>query len=445
MDPQFGIRMVGHKTGVVVPVRLVQQSSQLWSGQFHLSLDGNYRVDAHWWGCGGMLETTSTSTKDGQPKQGTAATVAPIEFQVTGPWTFVTPTIVSANQHNPPSIGEGAEFPSSAVWMSMMSSMPSSFVKPSATIPHTETDLTLDASHSTEYIWTDPTRFTLPSSDPTKDDWMVLNDAGSEPQQIETIVSRYGTLTAEHQTYLLNHVGNYEIVCFFGNPDLHRLFLKELKLGSVVKGVRPFKFHYYSVTNLQHPDHDWGPSGRGDKRATCRKCKHIFLSVDDLENTLSQEEFRNQYITFVRHLQKLMDDPTFPIWLLTSNAPATTNQNCHAPYVVPRTTDHPCNDVIRTLVQKGDVFEDRVLLMDNTDLSLLPYSLRSSNDDDDSIQPLRRHMEATIALRIFVLIGKGVADWRARGQQAWSDGLYRNGTLVVPTQNLDPYNWNATV
>jgi hypothetical protein len=190
---------------------------------------------------------------------------------------------------------------------------------------------------------------------------------------------------------------------------------------------RPFKFHYYNVTNFVSPDKHWEQS---DKER-CRKCKHIFLAVDEWEEDVSQDTFREQYTTFVGHLQKLMNDATFPIWLMTVNEPAMKASNCFSPSN-PRSTDHPCNDVIKSLFRDNEsVFPERVHLMDNTDITLAQF--------DSNYESIL----ANIALRIFVAVGKGVAEWRGMGQQGLIDGLHRNGT-VEPNFALIPYDgWTS--
>ena len=100
-------------------------------------------------------------------------------------------------------------------------------------------------------------------------------------------IARRGTFT-DRGMYKFSELGNYEIVCFWGGATMHKIreiFLQEKKIVS--RGQRPFKFHYYNVTQFQNPDRDWEQS---DKER-CRKCKHIFLSVDDME-VLSQIELK---------------------------------------------------------------------------------------------------------------------------------------------------------
>ena len=402
-DPHFGVRLAGSKAALV-PVLLTQATSSpaQWTGSFHLPLNGTYRVETQWYGC----RLDETLHEDSEQEEKALSNDDPaIEFVVVGPTTFPSKSFVRALEHEPPSIGEGAAF-SNSVWMSTRDMV---------------FDGGPDVTQYTDYLWVDPNR-----PDRSSSDLLILDQPA---HGLHTAISRNGTLTEEHNTYKFNHVGNYELVCFFGGPSAQRLRNRFMALlRSVFRGVRPFKFHFYNVTNLIHPDYD----GKG----RCRKCKHIILSVDELDNgPLSQADFLQQFETFVKHLQKLMDDPTFPIWLLTNSEPVSATTHCHAPYVVPRTTDHPCNDVMRDLMRR-QVFQSRVNFMDNADLTL-PFF-------DDRTLKHRDQIVANMALRLFVLIGKGVQDWRDRGQQGKSNGLHRNGT-VEPNFELVAYDWNQPV
>ena len=158
----------------------------------------------------------------------------------------------------------------------------------------------------------------------------------------------------------------------------------------------------------------------------CRKCKHIILSLDDVNQQLPQRDFKDQFTTFVGHLQRLMNDTTFPIWVLTQSTPPSelTSTLCHEPYLYHRTTDHPCNDVIRGVLL-SNMFQKRVHLMDNSDIVLPAYDVTTEK------------VLANIAMRVFVAVGKGVADWRARGQRGRVDGLHRNCLLYTSPSPRD--------
>jgi hypothetical protein len=242
-------------------------------------------------------------------------------------------------------------------------------------------------------------------------------------ENFQTTISQNATFTKQNGMYKFLEVGNYELVCFWGSRTMFDIRERFMSIRGMIAGYqRPFKFHYYNVTNLVDPDRDWTQQ----QKEYCRKCKHIFLSVEELDPILSQKEFLEQMETFVGNLQKLMNDETFPIWILSNTEPPMMASNCHSP-TLPRSTNHPCNDALRHLFRK-EAFQRRVHFMDNTDIALPQFG----QNRDEAL--------ANIALRIFVTVGKGVSDWRAMGQQGLIDGLHRNGT-VEPNFKLIPYNW----
>ena len=130
-----------------------------------------------------------------------------------------------------------------------------------------------------------------------------------------------------------------------------------------------------------------------------------------------------------------MNDPTFPLWVLSESSTSQLNRaiTCHEPLKYPRSTNNPCNEVLKALFrQQPSPFEQRVHFLDNTDL-VLP-TLQSDITKDTVL--------ANIALRIFVAVGKGVSDWRSVHQAGKIDGLHRNGT-IEPNFKLIPYNWSV--
>jgi hypothetical protein len=201
--------------------------------------------------------------------------------------------------------------------------------------------------------------------------------------------------------------------------DIRREFMEMRE--KLFPNQRPFKFHMYDIEHFVRPDRNW----EDGVKARFRKCKHILVSLDEMEE-LSQMEYRSQVTVFIGHLLRLMDDETFPIWMFTVNAPQMAPRNCHSP-TLPRTTDHPCNDVLKDLFRDdAENFPNRVHLLDNTDISNPSFG-----ENVPSVL-------ATIAMRVYVFVGKGVADWRAVGQHGLIDGLHRNGT-VEPNFELVPY------
>lgn len=152
----------------------------------------------------------------------------------------------------------------------------------------------------------------------------------------------------------------------------------------------------------------------------------MVVSVDEV-GEVSQPEYQAQFVGFLRHLLEVMHDETFPIWVTTVNSAPLTTKSCHSAEL-PKTSDHPCNDVLKFLFgsESTEAFPSRVHLLDNTDVSN-PRETSSITD-----------VFAVIALRTFVVVGKGVSEWRAQGQTGKIDGLHRNGT-VEPNFELIPY------
>jgi hypothetical protein len=216
-----------------------------------------------------------------------------------------------------------------------------------------------------------------------------------------------------------------------------------------------------SFTN--HPDQDWTE----DNKKRWRKCKHMIVALEDFqpETSMSQTGYKEQLQTFVGHLLKVIPDDTFPIRLLTWTTTMTTTMTspppfnnrwcccCHEDRFLPRTTDHPCNDVIKHLFNTKNrngssaaaaaapaLFPERVKLLDTTDLALpwAPSPFSSLEQQQKEGQKYQELVLANIALRIFVVAGKQVADWRAVGQHGEIDGLHRNGE-IEPNFELVPY------
>ena len=167
------------------------------------------------------------------------------------------------------------------------------------------------------------------------------------------------------------------------------------------------------MDDFQKPDQGWAT----ESKLKFRKCKNIIVSVDELKNALSQDEYKQQVSTFLKHLVKMFDDDTFPIWMLTVNLPSVPNATSMCTGPKRRTNHHPCNDALFDLFGAGKAFPDRVRLLDNTDLTdpLLDEGLQ------DSV--------AVIAMRIFAIAGQQVHTWRQSNQRGTVEGLIRNGTL----------------
>jgi hypothetical protein len=193
----------------------------------------------------------------------------------------------------------------------------------------------------------------------------------------------------------------------------------------IFPGQRPFKFHYYNSTAFVKPDRRWDD----ETKKRIRKCKHVFVSIDEPSEPVAQGLYVDQVRTFAHHMAHVLhDDATFPIWLLSVSEPPMRATNCLPPLILPRSTDHPCNDALRHVFAQRELLPPNVHFMDNTDLSLPHF------DDPER----RADVIAVIAFRMYVVVGKGVADWRAAGQKGDIKGLHRNGTLE-PNFVLEPY------
>jgi hypothetical protein len=362
--PQFWIRLVGD---ALVPVELSQVTKskyQNWNGVFNIPIKGTYKVDARWYGCT-ENETSWTPLH------------APIDLHAVGKH--------SIPEERPK---EAYLFADSAWVATRNNSLP-------------------------EYMWMDLDHISKP---------------GKSTKVKETTIYNSATLKKPNEMYMFMHVGNYELVCFWGSKTMYNIREKFLAIRKqLTPSQRPFKFHYYNVSDLIYPDKHWSQSSK----EMCRKCKHILVSVDEFEVPVSQMDYEKQMTTHIGHLQALLNDTTFPIWIFSVNEPPMQASNCHSPKLL-RTTDHPCNDVLKRMFRAGEeVFPEQVHFMDNTDLVQPQFD---QNRDD---------VLSNIAMRIFVAVGRGVSVWRAMGQSGKIDGLHRNGT-VEPNFKLVPYDgWNS--
>ncbi|KAL3903571.1 MAG: hypothetical protein SGILL_010395 [Bacillariaceae sp.] len=266
-----------------------------------------------------------------------------------------------------------------------------------------------DIPDSTPYVWHNP---------------LVETTAANLITTKNSAVSKEGATFSETGFHRFHKLSNYELVCWVGSASAatsREVFLEERR--TLFSGQRPFKFHIYPATNFVHPAEDWEVS----EQERFRKCKHILVSLDEVKTPLTQKEYAEQVATFLNHLVKAFPDETFPIWMFTVNESPMSPTNCLPPYFLPRTSDHPCNDVLKDLfAESKKTFPDRVHLLDNTAISL--PQLGEHTED----------VKAAIALRIFVLVGKKVAEWREAGQQGLIDGLHR-GDKVEPNFDLVAY------
>jgi hypothetical protein len=225
--------------------------------------------------------------------------------------------------------------------------------------------------------------------------------------------------------YEFTQLSNYEVVCWIGSKSAEDIWgsFKSLR-GQLFPHQRPFKFHYYPATSFTQPDPDKGWS------TSFRKCKHILISLDEPDEPLSQLEYKNQVTTFINHLLNAFDEEhTFPalIWMFTTMESPVDTKNCHDAYMERTSTEHPCNDVLKSMFRSSP-FPSRVRLLDNTDLT----SAKMGED--------RESILAAIALRVFVFVGHQVKVWRDVGQVGGIKGLTKNG-VTEPNYELVSYDW----
>jgi len=191
----------------------------------------------------------------------------------------------------------------------------------------------------------------------------------------------------------------------------------------IARSQRPFKFHKYDFSgDFLHPGKHWPES----EKRRFRKCKHVLVDLEELEVPISQGEYRDRITNLIDHLVNLMNDTTFPIHLFTWMQPPVKATSCFDRYLA-RTTDHPCNDVLKDIFRKTNrPFPPQVKLLDNTDITL----------------PLLGDVHVgsitNVALRVFVIVGQQVSQWRAAGQVGKVNGLERSGR-VEPNFELIPF------
>lgn len=254
--------------------------------------------------------------------------------------------------------------------------------------------------------------------------WHNPQIPSSEAQILKTshsFVTKDSATYSDTGYYQFKKLSNYELVCWVGGDSADLLHASFQQLRSLVNShQRPFKFHIYESKSLQNPDATWT---EGTKQKF-RKCKHILVSMDQLEVPLTQSEYLEQMKNFIGHLLKAFPDDTFPIWIFTGMEPPYNPTNCLHP-TMPRSSHHPCNIALQELFHDSP-FPERVRFMDASDISL------------PQLGENPRDVATATALRIFVFVGQQVAEWRANNQVGNIKGLQRGDTLI-PNFELVPY------
>ena len=221
-------------------------------------------------------------------------------------------------------------------------------------------------------------------------------------------------------------LSNYELVCWVGSESAASIREAFLSLRpELFRNQRPFKFHYYNLTSFEKPDQHWDE----ERKKLFRKCRTILVSVEQVDSPpLTQADYKRQVKTFLYHLLKAFNDDTFPIWMVTVNEPPMASTMCSFPLV--SSGHHPCNDALFEL-WKEDMFPSRVKLLDTTDLV------------DPQFGDNQKDIIAVIAMRIYLVVGHQVAEWRRSNQIGKVNGLQRNGK-VEPNPEEVTYDWYTT-
>ena len=271
-----------------------------------------------------------------------------------------------------------------------------------------------------DYVWIDPQAKTL---------------SLIEQDNTSLFLFKESSLKSETEFYEFHKLSNYELVCWIGSAsarDSHSAFLS--LRPHLFPHQRPFKFHLYPSYNFDQPDQTWGDdTSHNGLKQKFRKCKHILVSLDEPETPLSQCEYKEKVTTFIHHLETAFPDLTFPIWIFTTLESPLHTHNCHSECMyLPRSTNHPCNDVLKDLFASSP-FSSRVQLLDNTDISSAMTIMNKS----------MLQLQYLVALRIFVIVGKKVKEWRMVQQEGRIDGLYR-GNHVEPNFDLIAYDWRGS-
>lgn len=237
----------------------------------------------------------------------------------------------------------------------------------------------------------------------------------------ESFVAVDSATFRESKFYQFSDLSNYELVCWIGSESAALLHASFRQLRPLVDGhQRPFKFHLYDSKSFNSPDESW----EKDTKERFRKCKHILISMDEVKTPTTQTEYIEQVSIFITHLLKAFPDDTFPIWMFTVMESPTKPTNCLNPSLA-RSSDHSCNTALKELFQNSP-FPERVRLLDSTEITL-PQLGENPKD-----------VATAIALRIFVFVGKQVAEWRAKGQVGGVKGLQR-GDHLEPNFDLVAY------
>lgn len=353
-EPRFVMRLVGDEALYSLPI--MQTDKYRWKGTFQIPFPGHYMVEPRWYGCDSSEET--------KEYKGESTKIA-----------------VSGDRETN---------------------------KKPLTLSHTSLpDLIPEGFWASSKLYEDM---------PNQRFWITRAMGTEEPNYITSSTELGGSTVAKEATPMAPEFGdlsNYELICWVGSTSAANIWesFKSLRPG-IAKHQKPFKFHHYPMDNFPQPDRDWDE----ENKLKFRKCKIIIIAVDELKDAVTQDDYKQQVATFLRHMIKMFDDNTFPIWMTTVNLPPISNAPmCTSPKK--RTNHHPCNDALFDLFSSKP-FPDRVRLLDNTDLT------------DPLLEEGLQDAVAVIAMRIYAIAGQQVKTWRTNvKQRGTKEGLQRNGKL----------------
>ena len=191
---------------------------------------------------------------------------------------------------------------------------------------------------------------------------------------------------------------SYENLCWIGSESAESIWKAFLALSKLVSDQPSSKFQYYPSHSIVEWDSEWDHA----LGTSFRSCKIILVSIDEIREPTSQQDYKLQVETFLNQLVNAFPDDTFPILMFTMMESPERPSQCHN-LSLGRSTEHPCNVALKNLFQKSP-FPRRVQLLDNTDVTLPQLG----ENKKDSI--------LVVASRIFVCIGKILEEWKLADQ-----------------------------
>ena len=231
-----------------------------------------------------------------------------------------------------------------------------------------------------------------------------------------------GTLD-DNGVYDLTSLDRNDQICWVGSVSAQILYTAFLEIRKVVAArLKTKNFLYFPVNTLDgKPDALW----KRDQKANFKKCKQIFVSIDDFRYPVTQYEYKMQIENFLEHLTRAFPDENIPIWMMSMIESPEERRNCYDSHL-PTSSIHPCNMALKELFEDIDPFEPRVRLLDNTDLTL------------PQLGDSKKQTATVIALRSAVLIGKQKQEWTKAGLRSTERGWLR-GDQAINSVDLVPY------